>query len=221
MTERLYRKLQGMELEFVSGRLEENPAERAIGYTITFKLNLDFTNFVQMANLYISGYLNNPINAIRPELTSFAYHYSYNYFFDAAGNIRDKEDLFNVFTSPGYYMSQWSSGGLERRYAKPQFEIIDDQLQVTARMDFRWEDKRPIVVKDLPIIPFEWSLNLMKGEFSGRANVLAPATVVLLGYADETLVNQDGVEMHKGTRYMIGRKLEFGDIHRQHILTAG
>ena len=215
MTERLYRKLQGMELEFVSGRLEENPGERAIGYTVTFKMGLDFTNFVQMANLYIPGYLNNPINAIRPELTSFAYHYSYNYFFDAAGNIHDKEALFNVFKSPGYYMNQWSTGGLERRYGKPQFEFVDDQLHITARMDFRWEDKRPISISDLPIIPFEWSLNLMEGHF------LAPSTVVVLGYAEEELVEQEGLEMLKGTRYMIGNKLEFAEIRKQQILVAG
>ncbi|WP_256656969.1 hypothetical protein [Pseudomonas sp. BGI-2] len=184
-------------------------------------MSLDFTNFEQISSLYIPDYLNNPINAIRPELTSFAYHYSYNYFFDAAGNTRDKEALFNVFRSPRYYMSQWSTGGLERRYAKPQFEIIADQLHITARMDFRWEDKRPIVVKDLPIIPFEWALNLLKGEFVGPATAVAPATVVVLGYAQEELVNQDGLEMHKGTRYMIGGKLGFGAILKEQILTAG
>ncbi|MHC8342957.1 hypothetical protein [Pseudomonas sp. RT6P73] len=227
MTERLYRKLHGMELKFVSGRLEEKPAEWAIGYTVTFKMSLDFTNFVQMANQYIPGYLNNPINAIRPELTSFAYHYSYNYFFDAAGDIGNKENLFNVFRHPGYYMNQWSTGGLERRYGKPQFEIIDDQLHITARMDFRWEDKRPIVVEDLPVIPFEWALNLLEGEFVDPvtavppATVVAPATAVVLGYAEEKWVDQDGLKMLKGTRYMIGSKLEFGEINKEQIYTAG
>lgn len=217
MTERPYRKLQGMELEFVSGRLEENPRERAIGYTVTFKMSLDFTHFEQMANQYISGYLSDRINAIRPELDGLAYHYSYNYFSEAAGNIHDNKALFDVFTSPEYYMDQWSSGGLERRYGKPEFEVIDGQLQVTARRDFRWGDKRQIVIGDLPIISFMWALNLLEGH---DLQVQAPGTRVVLGYAQEDFVEQEGLSMLRGTRYMIGKKLEFGEIGKEQILTA-
>ncbi|MGX1184593.1 hypothetical protein AB7M29_002272 [Pseudomonas sp. F-14 TE3623] len=78
MAERQYRKLQGMELAFVSGVLEENSSERAIGYSVTFRMSLDFTHFVHMANQYIEDYLNNPLNAIRPELEGLAYHYSFS-----------------------------------------------------------------------------------------------------------------------------------------------
>ncbi|MGF6125646.1 hypothetical protein QF019_000835 [Pseudomonas frederiksbergensis] len=111
MAEREYRKLQGMELEFVSGRLEENPAGRSIGYTVTFDMSLDFTHFVQMANLYIPGYLSSPVNAIRPELDGLAYHYDINYLSDAAGNIGDNAALFDLFIHPDFYMDEWSSGG--------------------------------------------------------------------------------------------------------------
>jgi len=215
MTERPYRKLKGMELEFVSGRLVENPREWAIGYIVTFKMSLDFTHFVQMANQYISGYLNGPINAIRPELDGVAYHYAYNYFFDAAGNIHDNKALFDVFTHPEHYMDQWSSGGLEQRYGKPEFEVIDGQLQVTARMDFRRGDKRQIVIDDLPIIRFMWALNLLEGN-----DLQAPETRVVLGYAQEDIVEQEGLSMLRGTRYMIGKKLEFGEISKEKILIA-
>jgi len=218
MAEREYRKLQGMALEFVSGVLEENQLERTISYSATFNLTLDFTHFVQVANAYIPGYLSNPINAIRPELDGFAYHYAYNYFFDAAGNIGDNRALFDVFTSPRYYMDQWSSGGLEERYHKPQFSVVDGRLQVVSRKDFRWENKREINVEDLPVIRFQWALNLMLGhDFFDQK---APSSVVVLGYAEEDFVEVEGLQMHRGTRYMVGKALQFGPINKEQILTA-
>ncbi|WP_223570680.1 hypothetical protein [Pseudomonas sp. BF-R-26] len=220
MAERQYRKLQGMELAFVTGVLEENSFERAIGYSVTFRMSLDFTHFVHMANQYIEDYLNNPLNAIRPELEGLAYHYSYNYLFGAAGSIGNSLALFEVFTDPLYYMAEWSAGTLQRRYGKPEFAVVDGKLQVTSRMDFRRKDKRPMLIGDLPIIQFGWALNLMQGhEFS--LPLIAPATAVVLGYAEEEFVAAEGTRMRRGTRYMVGRELQFGAINPEQILTAG
>jgi hypothetical protein len=219
MAELEYRKLQGMALEFVSGVLEEDRLECTISYSATFDMTLDFTHFVQMANAYIPGYLNNPINAIRPELVGFGYHHSYNYFFDAAGNIGDNHALFGVFTSSGNYMDEWSDEGLEERYHKPQFSVVDGRLQVVARKDFRWGRGREISVEDLPVIRFQWALNLMRGhDFSVAPK--APSSVVVLGYAEEDLVEVEGLQMHRGTRYMVGKALHLGPIHKEQILTA-
>ncbi|WP_238541972.1 hypothetical protein [Pseudomonas sp. GM50] len=220
MAESQYKKLQGMELAFVSGVLEENSLERAIGYSVTFRMSLDFTHFVLMANQYIKGYLNDPLNAIRPELGGLAYHYSYNYFFGAAGSIKSSLALFEVFTNPLYYMTEWSAGTLQRRYGKPGFAVVDGKLQVTARMDFRRKDKRPMLIGDLPVIQFGWALNLMQGhKFSFP--LTAPATVVVLGYAEEDFVAVGDTRMRRGTRYMVGRELQFGAINPKQILTAG
>lgn len=221
MEEREYKKLHGMELEFVSGIVQENLRERAIGYSVTFKASLDFLDFKHMANSYITDYLDNPINAIRPELDGFAYHYAYNYFFDAAGKIGNNAALVEVFSFPNYYMDQWSSGGLERRYGKPEFNIVDGHLQITARMDFRWEDdNRQIVIGDLPIIRFQWALNLLEGH-SISPEVAAPSTRVVFGYAQEDFVEVEGLQMLRGTLYLVGKKLEFGEIRKEQILTAG
>jgi hypothetical protein len=220
MTRRIYRKLQGMELKFVSGVLEDNPKESAIGYIVTFRMNLDFTHFVQMANQYIPGYLEQPINAVRPELDGLAYHYAYNYFFDAAGKIGHNKALFDVFTPAFYYMDQWSSGALEKRYGKPVFDIVDGQLQVTARTDFRWEDKRQIQISDLPVISFQWALHLYEGE-PDTHEITAPVSKVVVGYAQEDLVEVEGHPMLRGALYMVGKKLEFGEIREDRILTAG
>lgn len=221
MAERIYRKLEGMTLEYVSGRLEENPKERAIRYTVTFDMGLDFTHFVQMANVYIPGYLDTPINAIRPELDGLAYHYSYNYLFDAAGNIRDNQALFALFTSPGYYMDQWAEGaGLELRYGKPVFEVVGSKLRVTARQDLRLPDaSRHIGIADLPNIHFQWALNLLEGDSAVRA-VKAPETRVVLMYAHEDLVEVDGQQMFRGARYINGKQLTFGEITPKQVLTA-
>lgn len=48
----------------------------------------------------------------------------------------------------------------------------------------------------------------------------APGTVVMLGYAHEELVEAEGSLMNRGTRYMVGRTLDFGDILEEQILTA-
>ncbi|MFJ2686593.1 hypothetical protein ACIOYV_23020 [Pseudomonas sp. NPDC087342] len=221
MTVREYRKLQGMELAFVEGELKRNAGERTISYSVTFDMSLDFTHFVQMANVYIPGYLDNPINAIRPELDGLAYHYSYNYFFGAAGDIRDNKALFDVFTSPGYYMDQWSNGGLglEQRYSKPEFTRVDGKLRITAQTDFRWEDPaRQIDTADLPIIRFQWALNLLQGDT--LLTDVAPTTMAIFMYAQEDLVEVEGQSMYRGTRYMKGRELSFGEILPGQILAA-
>ncbi|MFZ3280130.1 hypothetical protein [Pseudomonas sp.] len=221
MAERIYRKLEGMTLEYVSGKLEENPKERAIRYTVTFDMGLDFTHFVQMANVYIPGYLDNPVNAIRPELDGLAYHYSYNYLFDAAGSIRDNQALFALFTSPGYYMDQWAEGrGLELRYGKPVFAVVGGKLRVTARQDFRFpEASRQIAIADLPIIHFQWALNLLQGHSTIEGGK-TPETKVVLMYAHEELVEVDGQQMFRGARYINGKKLSFGEIAPNQVLTA-
>lgn len=221
MAERIYRKLEGMTLEYVSGRLEENPKERAIRYTVSFDMDLDFTHFVHMASDYIPGYLDSPVNAIRPELDGLASHYSYNYLFGAAGKIRDNQALFELFTSPGYYMDQWASSlGLEVRYGKPVFEIVGRKLRITARRDFRVLDgTRQIEIGDLPIIQFHWALNLLQGELT-IPEVRAPMTKVVLMYMDEDSVEIEGRQVLRGTRYMNGKHLDFGTIAPKQILTA-
>jgi hypothetical protein len=215
----VYKNLAGMKLEFVSARLDENVSEKTIGYSATFKLSLDFLNFMVNANLHIPGYLENPLNAIRPELDGMGYHYAYNYFFGAVGNITNNEALFDVFTAPLNYMSQWSSGGLEKRYDVPVFEMIDGQLQITARADYRLDGGRQIKISDLPLISFQWALNLMEGHVV-NSGLTAPVTKVVLMYANEPRVQVEGEMMHTDTLYMIGSELELGEIGADKIHKA-
>lgn len=51
--------------------------------------------------------------------------------------------------------------------------------------------------------------------------LIAPATAVVLGYAEEDFVVVEGTRMRRGTRYMVGRELQFGAINPKQILTAG
>lgn len=150
-----------MDLKFVSGVLKDKPAESAIGYSVTFRMPLDFTHFVQVANAYIPEYLNFQDNAIRPVLDGFANHDSFNYLAGSAGNIHSAEALCRIFDDPKYYNDQWSNGGLERRYYKPEFSFVDGELQVVATQDFRHSKKRELLVSDLPVITFQWALDLM------------------------------------------------------------
>ncbi|WP_460127521.1 hypothetical protein [Pseudomonas sp. H1_D05] len=221
MAERIYRKLEGMGLEYVSGRLEQNPKERAICYTVTFDMDLDFTHFKQMANAYIPDYLDNPINAIRPELDGLANHYSYNYLFGAAGNIRDNQALFELFTSPSYYNDQWATGPHRQvRYGKPEFVQVGRKFRVTARRDFRsLDDTGQIEIGDLPAIQFHWALNLLQTDLM-IPGVIAPVTKVVLMYMDEDFVEVEGEQILRGTRYVNGKQLSFGDIAPKQILTA-
>ncbi|WP_085682988.1 MULTISPECIES: hypothetical protein [unclassified Pseudomonas] len=221
MTRRVYRKLPGMEMEFVSGKLERDAGERAIFYEVTFDLKLDFLNFRVMANQFIANYLDNPINAIRPELTGLAYHYSYNYFFDAAGNISNNPSLFALFSDPGYYMDQWASDGgpIERRYGKPSFTVVGNQLRITIRQYFRLDaGAPPIEIGDLPFISFEWALNLMEGHVDSAG--VAPVTMVVLMYTQEDFVDVGGNNVFRGTRYLDNPALSFGPITAAHILVA-
>jgi hypothetical protein len=222
MTGRVYRKLPGMEMEFVSGKLERDAGERAIVYEVTCDLKLDFLNFLVMANQFIPNYLDKPINAIRPELAGFAYHYSYNYFFGAAGNIRDNPALFALFTHSSFYMDQWSSGSgpLERRYEKPVFVVTNNQLRVTARQYFRLSaGSPPIEIRDLPFITFQWALNLMEGD--DLSSGTAPESKVVLMQADEEVVDVGGESVFKGTHYLDNAALSFGPITQAHVLVAG
>lgn len=221
MAERIYRKLEGMTLEYVSGQLEENPKERSIRYTVSFDLDLDFTHFVQMANVYIPGYLNNPVNAIRPELDGLAYHYSYNYLFDSAGNIRDKMALFELFTSPRYYMDQWATGvELAVRYSKPAFELVGQKLRITASRDLRLVDEsRTIKIADLPLLQFHWALNLLQGDLA-IPEITAPTTKVVLMYMQEDFVEVEGQSVFRGVKYVDRNQLAFGEITAKQILTA-
>lgn len=221
MAERIYKKLEGMTLDYVSGQLEENPKERFIRYTVSFDLDLDFTHFVQMANVYIPGYLNNPVNAIRPELDGLAYHYSYNYLFDSAGNIRDKMALFELFTSPRYYMDQWVTGvELAVRYSKPGFEVVGEKLRITASRDLRLVDEsRTIKIADLPLLQFHWALNLLQSDLTAP-DITAPVTKVVLMYMHEDLVEVEGQWILRGVKYVDRNQLAFGEITAKQILTA-
>ncbi|GGK43250.1 hypothetical protein SAMN04490189_0784 [Pseudomonas koreensis] len=220
--ERNYRKLEGMALDFVSGRLQKNASERAIGYSVTFDMDLDFTHFVHMANVLSPGFLNSPVNAIRPELDGFAYHYSYNYLFDAAGNIHDNAALFKLFTPPNYYMDQWAEGAaLDVRYAKPVFEVQGNTLRITARRDFRLPGgTEQIEISDLPLMQFRWALNLLENHEKFPEDIAAPATKVVFMYMEEDLVEVDDEQLYRGTRYIHGNQLQFGDIVAKQVLTA-
>lgn len=221
MVDRTYKKLEGMTLKYVSGLLQENPKESSIYYEVTFDLGLDFLHFEKMANSYIPGYLNKPINAIRPELDGIAYHYSYNYLFRHAGNIHDSEALFKVFASPAYYMNQWGIGAeLEVRYGEPAFEPGGGKLRITARQDFRLKNGGgKIQIKNLPIISFNWALNLMEGH-QKMPVIASPGSVVVCMYTEEDKVDVGGLKMFRGARYMVGSKLAFGVIKPEQIRTA-
>ncbi|MHC8386173.1 hypothetical protein [Pseudomonas sp. LB3P14] len=221
MTTRVYKHLPGMEMKFVSGKLERDVAQRAIFYEATWELKLDFVNFVVMANLFIPNYLQGPTNAVRPEFNGSAYHYSYNYFFGAAGNIGDNPSLFDVFTDPIFYMDQWSSGGgsLERRYGKPSFNLVNNDLQMTVRQYFRLgPGDPPIGISDLPFIWFEWALNLMQGEL--KNTTVSPETKVVVMQAEEALVDVGGGSVFKRTPYLDNSALTFGPITSKQILIA-
>lgn len=221
MAERIYKKLEGMTLDYVSGQLEQNPKERSIRYTVSFDLDLDFTHFVQMANVYIPDYLNNPVNAIRPELDGLAYHYSYNYLFDSAGNVGHKMALFALFTSPRYYMDQWASNAdLEVRYSKPAFQIVGQKLRITASRDFRLlHDSRLITINDLPLMQFHWALNLLQADLA-IPKITAPMTKVVLMYMHEDFVEVEGQSVFRGVKYVDRNQLAFGEITAKQILTA-
>ncbi|MBD9461482.1 hypothetical protein [Pseudomonas sp. Pdm06] len=226
MTTREYKNLGGMELSFVLGVVEANAGERAIACAFTFDLALDFARFKDAANKYVPNYLEGEINAIRPELDGLAYHISYDYFADQAGKIASNEALFRVFTGPDSYFDGWSSGVMEQRYHKPIFQILDGKLRLAARTDFRWEDpQRLITIADLPIIRFQWALNVMEGHeinVPGQpgADIKAPSSMVVFTYTSEDRVEVDGQQMYRGTRYVRGWKLDFGPVTPQQILTA-
>jgi hypothetical protein len=229
MNTREYKQLEGMKLNFISGGVEKKPGERAIACTFTFDLILDFKHFKNAADKYVPGYLESPINAIRPELQGLAYHISYDYFADQAGKIDSNEALFRIFARPDSYLNGWSSGELrlERRYQKPVFQILDGKLRIDAGLDFRWEDpKRIMKLLDLPIIEFQWALNVMEGHLrDDRADSSvdaerAPSSVVVFMYTSEDRVEVDGVQMFRGTRYIRGSKLSVGPIEPEQILTV-
>lgn len=220
--ERSYRKLEGMALDFVSGRLQKNESERAIGYSVTLDMHLDFTHFVHMANVHSPGFLSIRDNAIRPELDGLAYHHAYSYLSGAAGNIHDNAALFNLFTPPDYYMDQWAEGAaLDVRYAKPVFEVQGNTLRITARRDFRLPGgTEQIEISHLPLMQFRWALNLLENHEKFPGDIAAPATKVVFMYMDEDLVEVDGEQLYRGTRYIHGNQLHFGDIVAKQVLTA-
>lgn len=225
MARRIYRHLAGMNLEFLSGTVEANAGERAISCSFTFDLRLPYTSFVNMANEYIPGYLGSAINAIRPEFDGLAYHVSYNYFGGAAGNIGSNDALFRVIAHPNDYQSEWSSGGLQKRYGKPELEVFGGRMRMIARSDFRWEDpRRMIEIADLPIIRFQWALNLMEGHLASSelppSGSKAPESKVVVMYPQEDLVDVEGEQMFRGMRYVRGSALSYGRIAPERILAA-
>lgn len=226
MTIREYKKLGGMELNFVSGAVEANVGERAIACAFTFDLMLEFARFKDAANKYVPNYLEVATNAIRPELDGLAYHTSFDYFAGQAGRIDSNEALFRIFTRSDSYFDGWSSGGLERRYHKPIFQPLDGKLRLEARSYFRWEDpKRLITIADLPLIQFQWALNVMEGHAvslseASLSDIKAPDSKVAFMYASQEQLEVEGVQMYRGTRYVKGWKLAFGPITSEQILTA-
>jgi hypothetical protein len=220
MTTLIYRRLEGMALGFVSGVLEQDDAAKTLSYTVTFRMELDFTHFKVTSKAIIPDYLDTPTNAIRPELGGLAYHFAYNYFFSAAGNINSSKELCDVFADPRFYMHDWSATDLQHRYHQPEFTFFDGQVQLTARRDYRWTNGRQVEITDLPPIPFDWSLNIMQGHRVEAQQIAAPGSVALLGYVHPEFVDVGNVRMRKGTRYMIGSTLQLGGIVNEQILTA-
>lgn len=224
MADQPYIKLQGMEVEFVSGVLEPRTADRAIGYTVTFKLMLDFTHFKQRANTYSANYLEVSSNAIRPELEGLAYHNHYSVIGASAGKIVNSAMLFELFTSPDLYLDGWINNEMERRFGKPQFVIEGNALLITARQDFRWENpEREIKIEDLPIVWFDWALTLIEQRTKvswGLPELTTPISVVTFMYPQHEVVVIEGTELLKGARYINGKKLVFGPITPEQVLTA-
>lgn len=224
MADQPYRKLQGMEVEFVSGVLEQRTADRAIGYTVKFRLILDFTHFKQMANAYSANYLEVSSNAIRPELEGLAYHNHYSVIGASAGKIVNSAMLFELFTDPDLYLDGWINNEMERRFGKPEFVIEGDALLITARQDFRWEDpQREIKIEDLPIIWFDWALTLIEQRTKvswGLPERTTPISVVTFMYPQDEVVVIEGTELLKGARYINGKELSFGPITPEQVLTA-
>lgn len=219
MADQPYIKLQGMEVEFVSGVLEQRTADRAIGYSVTFKLMLDFTHFKQMANAYSANYLEVSSNAIRPELEGLAYHNHYSVIGASAGKIVNSAMLFELFTDPDLYLDVWINSEMERRFGKPQFVIEGNALLITARQDFRWQNpEREIKIEDLPIIWFDWALTLI--EQRTKVSRTTPVSVVTFMYMQDEVVVIEGTKLLKGARYINGKKLSFGPITPEQVLIA-
>ena len=215
MKEFEYRRLDGMLLQFVSGQLESMQEGAIVGYSVTFKLLLDFTHFVHVANQYIPGYLLNRDHAIHPELSGLAYHATYNKFDTLAGNIHSSLELCRVFTAERNYQDAWSTGGLEQRLHKPRFVEDGEGLLITAQQDFRWENhSRPVLISDLPLLSFQWALELFRSE-GGHVD-----PVVWLGYTEADSVEIEDQLLYVGQHYMDGKKLQFGEIRKDQILTA-
>jgi hypothetical protein len=89
--------------------------------------------------------------------------------------------------------------------------MIDGQLQITARADYRLDGGRQIKICDLPLISFQWALSLMEGHVV-NSGLTAPETKVVLMYANEPRVQVEGEMMYTDTLYMIGSELELGEI---------
>ncbi len=222
MADQPYKKLQGMGVEFVSGVVEARPQERAIGYTVTFKLILDFIPFKMMANFYSANFLDVTTNAIRPQLRGLAAHANYAVIGRDAGKIINNATLFALITDPESYMDGWINYEMEWRFAKPEFEVVGDDLFITAQQYFRWEDpERQIEITDLPVIPFDWAITLIEERMKGwlwKRRTLT--SVVTLMYTEEEVVIIEDLLVLKGTRYLIGKTLRFGPIAPEQVLIA-
>ncbi|AXI60517.1 hypothetical protein DLD99_08535 [Pseudomonas kribbensis] len=138
-----------------------------------------------------------------------------------ACHFRSRDRLFAVFTDPVDYMDQWASdaGPVERRYGKPSFTVVGNQLRITTRQYFRLDaGATPIEISDLPFVRFEWALNLMEGH--AKSTDVAPVTIVVLMYTEEDFVDVGGHSVFRGTRYLDNAALSFGPITPAHILVA-
>lgn len=217
-----YRNLQGMKLEFVSGELRNHPEESLIEYEVTFKLFLDFTHFREEANAWIPDFIESGDNSIRPALAGMAAFGSY---IGVPASVTSAVALFAVIDNSGDYAEGWfSSPGIETFISKPSFSSLQSPLLITALRKFRHitadgqASRRPITIKDLPLMIFEWLLVLFEAR-DEKADV-SPLEIVELGYMAEKFVQVGGVQLREGTLYLDPLSLRFGVITADQVLPA-
>lgn len=219
-----YEYLTGMDISYSSGSLErEEYPEEARGsglrYNVKFVLSLDFESFKSAANRHIPNYLDSGLNAIRPELKGLGYHTSYDYFAYDAGKIRSSAELYPVFTKAESYFDAWSDEELlSTRYSRPTFTLEKETLIITAAQHFRNSDGTDLTTENLPIILFDWSLNVMQGH--NKAEAKAPISKAILAYTQDESVTVEGKSVRKGTKYIVGSQLNVGSIPGNKVLTA-
>lgn len=223
--DRPIKNLRGMALEFVAGTVKRSPDRKSINCQFTFDMVLEFKNFKEAANSWLPDYLDHEENAIRPELLGLAYHNSFNYLAGQAGRINSSEALFKLFDNPRDYISEWWGSALKWCYRLPDFQIVEGKLRIFAGTYFEKWDGSNISIAELPLIPFEWALNVMEGHEKKSSDKpssdsVAPGSVVTFMYMSEDKVLVDGSLMFRGTRYVRAWELGSENITPEQILIA-